>query len=235
MKILIADDEVSLVNFLYRGLCAEGFECSKENTLHNLLDRVKREKPDLLVLDRMFDNDDSVTLLPALKQLSHAPMILLLTALDDTSEKVKGLDKGADDYLCKPFDFDELLARVNALGRRTRALHHDDTKKLRFANLELDLESKLASVTENGHNEELTLTNIEFNLLNYFVESQNKVLTRERILSRVWQSNTDPLTNIVDVYISRLRQKLPSAAGIEIATIRGNGYRLRALNNNNPS
>ncbi|GGF52945.1 response regulator transcription factor [Alteromonas lipolytica] len=235
MKILIADDEVSLVNFLYRGLCAEGFECSKETALHNLPDRVKREKPDLLVLDRMFDNDDSVALLPALKQLSPAPMILLLTALDDTSEKVKGLDKGADDYLCKPFDFDELLARVNALGRRPRAPLDAEAKKLQFANLELDLESRLASITENGRTEELSLTNIEFNLLNYFVESQNKVVTRERILSRVWQSNTDPLTNIVDVYISRLRQKLPKATGIEIATIRGNGYRLKALNNTNPS
>ena len=98
-----------------------------------------------------------------------------------------------------------------------------------FANLQLDLESKLASITRDGNTEELTLTNIEFNLLSYFIESQNKVLTRERILSRVWQSNTDPLTNIVDVYISRLRQKLPPAAGIEIATIRGNGYRLKAL------
>ena len=229
MKILIADDELSLVNFLYRGLTAEGFECIKETALHNLVDLAKREQPDLLVLDRMFGEDDSVEILPALKQLSHGPMVLLLSALDDIVEKVTGLDKGADDYLCKPFDFDELLARVNALGRRHRSQPDKAPRQLSFANLQLDLESKLASITRDGNTEELTLTNIEFNLLSYFIESQNKVLTRERILSRVWQSNTDPLTNIVDVYISRLRQKLPPAAGIEITTIRGNGYRLKAL------
>ena len=229
MKILIADDELSLVNFLYRGLTAEGFECIKETALHNLVDLTKREQPDLLVLDRMFGEDDSVEILPALKQLSHGPMVLLLSALDDIVEKVTGLDKGADDYLCKPFDFDELLARVNALGRRHRSQPDKAPRQLSFANLQLDLESKLASITRDGNTEELTLTNIEFNLLSYFIESQNKVLTRERILSRVWQSNTDPLTNIVDVYISRLRQKLPPAAGIEITTIRGNGYRLKAL------
>ena len=229
MKILIADDELSLVNFLYRGLTAEGFECIKETALHNLVDLTKREQPDLLVLDRMFGEDDSVEILPALKQLSHGPMVLLLSALDDIVERVTGLDKGADDYLCKPFDFDELLARVNALGRRHRAQPEKAPRQLSFANVQLDLESKLASITRDGNAVELTLTNIEFNLLSYFIESQNKVLTRERILSRVWQSNTDPLTNIVDVYISRLRQKLPPAAGIEIATIRGNGYRLKAL------
>ena len=229
MKILIADDELSLVNFLYRGLTAEGFECIKETALHNLVDLAKREQPDLLVLDRMFGEDDSVEILPALKQLSHGPMVLLLSALDDIVEKVTGLDKGADDYLCKPFDFDELLARVNALGRRHRSQPAKAPRQLSFANLQLDLESKLASISQDGKAEELTLTNIEFNLLSYFIESQNKVLTRERILSRVWQSNTDPLTNIVDVYISRLRQKLPPAAGIEITTIRGNGYRLKAL------
>ena len=229
MKILIADDELSLVNFLYRGLTAEGFECIKETALHNLVDLAKREQPDLLVLDRMFGEDDSVEILPALKQLSHGPMVLLLSALDDIVEKVTGLDKGADDYLCKPFDFDELLARVNALGRRHRSQPAKAPRQLSFANLQLDLESKLASISQDGKAEELTLTNIEFNLLSYFIESQNKVLTRERILSRVWQSNTDPLTNIVDVYISRLRQKLPPAAGIEIATIRGNGSRFKAL------
>lgn len=230
MKVLIADDEISLVNFLYRGLTAEGFECIKETSLHNLIDIVKREKPDLLVLDRMFGEDDSVDLLSPLKQLSHAPMVLLLSALDDIGDKVNGLDKGADDYLCKPFDFDELLARMNALGRRQRVQPITQAKQMRFANLVLDLESKLASIIHNENAQELTLTNIEFNLLSYFIESQNKVLTRERILSRVWQSNTDPLTNIVDVYISRLRQKIPPTAGLEITTIRGNGYRLKALN-----
>ena len=148
MKILIADDELSLVNFLYRGLTAEGFECIKETALHNLVDLAKREQPDLLVLDRMFGEDDSVEILPALKQLSHGPMVLLLSALDDIVEKVTGLDKGADDYLCKPFDFDELLARVNALGRRHRSQPDKAPRQLSFANLQLDLESNWPALPE---------------------------------------------------------------------------------------
>ncbi|GEA09206.1 DNA-binding response regulator [Alteromonas sp. KUL42] len=228
MKVLIADDEESLVNFLYRGLCVEGFECTKELQLHNVETHARREQPDVIILDRMFNDEDSINIIERLKRLPHSPMVLLLTALDDVIEKIAGLDKGADDYLCKPFDFDELIARVNALCRRAKSNHETSAKALRCGNIELDLDARIAkSFDENTGFHELSLTNIEFNLLQYLMESQNKLLTRERILSRVWQSNSDPLTNIVDVYISRLRQKMPPQSGIEIVTLRGNGYRLQ--------
>ncbi|MEI8605903.1 response regulator transcription factor [Pseudoalteromonas sp. B160] len=127
----------------------------------------------------------------------------MLTALDEVPERVKGLEMGADDYLCKPFDFDELLARVLALKRRMTAPQQQDQTTLNIGSLALLIQQRIALL--NG--EELALTKIEFELLLYFVENQDKVLSRERILSRVWQTYSEPNTNIIDVYVSRLRKK----------------------------
>lgn len=225
MKIVIADDEKSLLNFLHRGLSAEGFECFKESQFYNVVSVIRREQPEVVILDRMFEDEDSVELLPEIKQLPNAPMILMLTALDEIPERVKGLQSGADDYLCKPFDFDELLARVHALSRRPVTYEDDNPRQLRCAHLLLDLDSRLGAIGEC----ELVLTKIEFELLQYLMENQDKVLSRERILSRVWQTHSDPLTNVVDVYISRLRQKITAASKVEIQTLRGNGYRLKQV------
>ncbi len=221
MKLLIADDEKPLTDFLARGLSAEGYQCVTEHELFNLTARVKQDKPDILILDRMFGQQDSISVLENLKSLPEAPMVLLLTAVDDVRERVQGLKAGADDYLCKPFDFDELLARIIALGRRV-SVSPASTSNLELGGLRLDLESRIVYVC----GQELLLTRLEFQLLQYLVESADKVLSRERIISRVWQSQSDPMTNVVDVYISRLRQKIPEQAGIDIETLRGNGYRL---------
>lgn len=151
-------------------------------------------------------------------------MILLLTALDDVSERVAGLRQGADDYLCKPFDFEELLARVEALSRRTAKPEQSDDTQLLLEPLRIDRSSHLVYC----HEEELQLTRIEYDLLLYLAENHNKVLSRERILNRVWGSQSDPMTNIIDVYISRLRQKIdPPQQSSYIQTLRGHGYRLR--------
>lgn len=220
MKILIADDEAPLLRFLSRGLSAEGYECVEENAFHNLVTRIKQESPSIAVLDRMFGDEDSVELLSTIKAMPNAPMVLLLTAVDEVKERVNGLKLGADDYLCKPFDFDELLARITALSRRANVMVEAPT--LQIGPLKIDEESRIAML----NNEELTLTKLEYDMLYYFAENAEKVLSRERILSRVWRSHSDPLTNVVDVYISRLRQKLSSADDIAIETLRGNGYRL---------
>jgi len=220
MKILIADDERPLLRFISRGLTAEGYECIEEEQLHNLVTRIKQESPAIAVLDRMFGEDDSVELLPTIKAMPNAPMILLLTAVDDVKARVTGLNQGADDYLCKPFDFDELLARITALSRRSPISHIESG--LTVGNLKIDNESRIATLA----GQELTLTKLEYDLLYYFAENADKVLSRERILSRVWRSHSDPLTNVVDVYISRLRQKLASETSLSIQTLRGNGYRL---------
>jgi DNA-binding response OmpR family regulator len=222
MNILIADDEKPLTNFLARGLRAEGYECVIINDLHEVLPYIKKNSPKIVVLDRLFGSEDSLTIIAAIKALPAPPMMLMLTALDDVSERVKGLQAGADDYLCKPFDFDELLARITALRRLLGTSEKSSRNTLSFAGLELLLEERIALLK----GEELSLTKIEYELLLYLIENQKKVLTRERILSRVWQTHSDPNTNIVDVYISRLRRKLDSDQTITIQTLRGTGYRL---------
>ena len=222
MKILLADDEKPLLNFLERGLSAEGYECYTVNQLHDVLPFIKEYSPTIIILDRLFGTEDSLEILGIIKTLPSPPMVLMLTALDEVSERIAGLQEGADDYLCKPFDFDELLARLTALQRRSNQFASERTKQLKAGSLIINIDERIAYL----NNSELKLTKIEFDLLLYLVENQQKVLSRERILSRVWQSHSDPQTNIVDVYISRLRGKLDSDKSITIQTLRGNGYRL---------
>ncbi|MFT6779887.1 MAG: DNA-binding response OmpR family regulator [Paraglaciecola sp.] len=222
MNILLADDEVPLLNFLSRGLKAEGYTCTSLHELHEVLPSIKKNPPQIVILDRLFGAADSLSILESIKTLPNPPMVLMLTALDEVPERVKGLEMGADDYLCKPFDFDELLARVLALKRRMNAPQQTVPPTIRVGNLELALQERIALL--NG--EELALTKIEFELLLYFTENQNKVLSRERILSRVWQTYSDPNTNIIDVYVSRLRKKLEKDPLLVIQTLRGNGYRI---------
>jgi two-component system response regulator PrrA len=226
MNILLADDEKPLLNFLERGLRAEGYECSTLGELHEVLPFINKNTPEIVVLDRLFGSEDSLTIVEAIKALPCPPMILILTALDDVSERVNGLQKGADDYLCKPFDFDELLARIAALRRRAEKPTKTPRQTLGIGALELAMDERIALL--NGV--EVSLTKIEFELLVYLTENQKKVLSRERILSRVWQTKSDPQTNIVDVYISRLRRKLDDDPEITIQTLRGNGYRLGLSN-----
>lgn len=222
MNILIADDELPLLRFLEKGLRSEGYECTSLNHLHEVLPYVKKHAPKIVVLDRLFGAEDSLGILPALKSLPSPPMILMLTALDEINERVKGLQEGADDYLCKPFDFDELLARIIALKRRTSTIAPADQNKLEIGELSIALDERIARLNDL----ELSLTKIEYELLLYLSENKDKVLSRERILSRVWQTYSDPNTNIIDVYISRLRKKLDDDPKIIIQTLRGNGYRL---------
>lgn len=223
MKVLIADDEAPLLNFLQRGLLAEGMEVIAESSLIQLLSSIERAQPHVVVLDRMFGDDDSISLLPHIRKLANPPRVLLLTALDDVADRVSGLREGADDYLCKPFDFDELLARIEALARRQDTATPAQRRRLTVEDLSLDLDERLAYIQSC----ELALTRIEFDLLQYLASNPGKVLSRERILSRVWQSVRDPQTNIVDVYISRLRQRISSSQRLSIETLRGNGYRLQ--------
>lgn len=222
MNILLADDEQPLLNFLSRGLRSEGYECTIINELHEVLPFIKKNSPQIVILDRLFGIQDSLTILEAVKALANPPMVLMLTALDEVPERVKGLEMGADDYLCKPFDFDELLARVLALKRRIAAPQQQNQTTINVGSLVLNTQQRIALLNE----QELPLTKIEFELLLYFVENQDKVLSRERILSRVWQTYNEPNTNIIDVYVSRLRKKIETQPNLAIQTLRGNGYRM---------
>ncbi|WP_100643914.1 response regulator transcription factor [Alteromonas facilis] len=222
MSILVADDEQPLLRFIAKGLRAEGYECVTVNEYDEILEQIANTHPTVVVLDRLFGNRDSVELLTDIKALSPAPMVLMLTALDEVSERVKGLQEGADDYLCKPFDFDELLARIEALYRRSNIDSGADANVVALGTLTINLNERLAHLKGI----ELHLTKLEFDLLYYLVQNTGKVLSRERILTRVWQAYSDPQTNIIDVYISKLRKKLDSENNITIQTLRGNGYRL---------
>ena len=154
MKILIADDEQSLLNFLERGLRAESYECIATNQLHEVSVLAQKNRPSLIILDRLFADDDSIKEIQNIRQKVPHAMLLLLTALDDVSERVAGLKHGADDYLCKPFDFEELLARIEALARRSGMRSENERSALSIGTLRLDRENRLAF----SRNVELNLT-----------------------------------------------------------------------------
>ncbi len=221
MKVLIADDEESLVNFLYRGLCVEGFECTKELQLHNVETHARREQPDVIILDRMFNDEDSINIIERLKRLPHSPMVLLLTALDDVIEKIAGLDKGADDYLCKPFSFDELLARCRALLRRTQSYK---TQTLKVADLEVDTTTR----TVRRAGKEITLSGKEYALLEYLIRNKGVIISETKIVEHVWDMSYDPMTNVVNVYIHHLRKKIDTGFDQKLLhTVRNSGYVIR--------
>lgn len=221
MQVLIIEDEQRVADFLARGLKAEGYFPSVVNDGAEALHAIRTQQPQLVILDRMLPNLDGLSICQLIRAQQLPVRILMLSALGDTAERVRGLTSGADDYLVKPFAFEELLARLNNLANR----QNDQTQRncLRFADIELDLD--LRQVRRAG--ELVSLTARELNLLELLMRNPQKVLSRERILANVWSMNEDPLTNVVDVYIRRLRNKLDKghATGY-VRTLRGTGYYL---------
>ena len=232
INILVVEDEKKLANFLLRGLSNEGYHCDWVGLYAEVLPHIARSDCDVILLDRLMQNQDTLDLVPKIREHKPQVMILMLTALHDIEQKVLGLRAGADDYLGKPFDFDELLARVEALLRRANSDNESASfnHELRQGLLTMQVSAQRVWVAED----EVELTQLEFQVLRYFLNNPNTVLSRERILSKVWGSMSDPLTNIVDVYIRRIRKKLAAAAVKHraeaaesfIETIRGAGYRL---------
>ncbi|WP_290525596.1 response regulator transcription factor [Alcanivorax sp.] len=218
MKILIVEDEERLASFLFRGLKAEGYFCDAATDGEKALQTCLSGDYDLVILDRMLPKKYGMYVLTKIKEKKPETKVLMLTALDDTEDRILGLRSGADDYLGKPFDFEELLARIEALSRRF-SQHAEDL--LKSGDVVMDVDQRL--VWKN--NIVVKMTQMEFDLLRYFLTNQGKVLSREKILSRVWSNSEDPMTNIVDVYIRRIRVKL-NDDGSFIETVRGVGYRV---------
>jgi|TARA_R100000655_G_scaffold80016_1_gene119435 two-component system OmpR family response regulator len=218
MKILIVEDEERLASFLFRGLKAEGYFCDVATDGEKALQACLSGDYELVILDRMLPKKDGMYVLTKIKEKKPETKVLMLTALDDTEDRILGLRSGADDYLGKPFDFEELLARIEALSRRF-SQHAEDL--LKSGDVVMDVDQRL--VWKN--NIVVKMTQMEFDLLRYFLTNQGKVLSREKILSRVWSNSEDPMTNIVDVYIRRIRVKL-NDDGSFIETVRGVGYRI---------
>lgn len=219
MNILIIEDDRRIASFLERGLSAEGYQVSVEQDGRDGLDRVRTDPFDLVILDRMLPYVDGLEVCRVIRE-EHLPvLVLMLTAKDSLEDKIEGLRGGADDYITKPFAFDELLARIVALRRRGTS--HPQQSALRVGGLTLDPESR--RVSKNG--KPITLTVREFELLRYLMINVDRVVSRERLLNGVWEYGFDPGTKIVDVYVRYLRKKIDEEdAPSLIQTVRGIGY-----------
>lgn len=233
MKVLLIEDDPRITEFLQRGLRAEGFQVqvahSGRDGLELAIDAWKDYRdgglPAIIVLDLMLPDMGGQSVCQTLRA-SHVQLpILMLTALSTVEDRVAGLRLGADDYLCKPFDFEELLARIEALGRRGRDAQAVPPQVLKVADLEFD--RRTMKVSRAGR--AISLTARELALLELLMSTPGRLFSRERILANVWGANEDPLTNVVDVYIGRLRAKIDDGQTRSlIHTQRGLGYRLEA-------
>lgn len=224
MRILVVEDNKKLANSLVRGLVQEGYAA---DALHDGLEAERRlamshADYDLVVLDLNLPGKDGVTLCAELRAAGIMTPIIMLTAQDTIPDRITGLDSGADDYLTKPFAFDELLSRIRALARRPREAL---SPELAVGNLVLRPVAQ--EVTIEGRKVELTLK--EFRILEYFMQHEGEVLSRQKIIDHLWDFSFNPLSRVMDVHINNLRNKLEKHdPSITIETIRGIGYRLAA-------
>ncbi|MBA2529002.1 MAG: response regulator transcription factor [Euzebyales bacterium] len=218
-RILIAEDEPRIAAFLQKGLAANGFTTSVAEDGSAALYLARSGEFDLLILDIGLPGMDGFSVLGQLRRGTSPLPVIILTARDGVSDTVAGLEGGADDYVTKPFRFEELLARVRV---RLRGDHAPEETVLRAGTLSLDLRTRRAGV--GGRDVELTAR--EFTLAETLLRHAGQVLSREQLLSHVWGYDYDPGSNVVDVYVGYLRRKLGSE---RIRTVRGMGYRLEAV------
>jgi two-component system copper resistance phosphate regulon response regulator CusR len=227
MKILIVEDDTKTGKYLKQGLSEAGYVVDLGQTGPDGMQLALNEAYDLIVLDVMLPGMDGWQVLQGVRQAGKDVPVLFLSARDEVTDRVKGLELGADDYLVKPFAFSELLARVRTLLRRAGKVKEPDT--LRVADLELDLVRRRA--TRAGKRIELTAK--EFGLLELLLRHQGEVLPRSLIASQVWDMNFDSDTNVIEVAIRRLRSKIDDAFEPKlIQTVRGMGYVLEAPEGN---
>jgi two-component system response regulator MprA len=219
--ILVVDDDPEIVSFLKRGLTYEGYTVDTASDGAEALAKVREREPDLVVLDIMMPGIDGIEVSKRLRQGGSEVPILMLTAKGTVSDRVVGLDSGADDYLVKPFSFDELLARIRALLRRSQPI---EGEVLRF--MDLSLNTVTREVTRAGQAVQLTAQ--EFQLLELFMRHPRQVLKRDLIYEIVWGYDFGGESNVIEVYVRYLRAKLEGAGQARlIHTVRGVGYVLR--------
>lgn len=223
MRILVVDDEPAVRESLASSLAFEDYEIDTAADGLDALDKLDRVKPDLIVLDVLMPRLDGLTTCRRLRVRGETLPVLMLTARDTVGDRVTGLDAGADDYLVKPFELDELLARVRALLRRSRLSTgaDGDGDVLEYGGLSMNTLTR--EVTRNGR--DLDLTRTEYTLLEMFLSHPRQVLTREQILGAVWGFDFEPTSNSLDVYVMYLRRKTGEPRLIH--TVRGVGYVLR--------
>jgi two-component system copper resistance phosphate regulon response regulator CusR len=218
MRFLLVEDEPRVAHFIAKGLREQGYAVDTAQDGEDALYKASISEYDLIILDVMLPRLDGFAVCNELRGMGIKAPILMLTARDSVEDRVRGLDSGADDYLCKPFDFTELLARARALLRRATDLRPET---LQVADLTLNTASH--TVMRGAKN--ITLTAKEYSLLEFFMLREGKIVSRDEIAGHVWDENFDPFSNVIDVYVRRLRKKID--AGYDrplIHTRRGEGY-----------
>lgn len=222
MRILIVEDHPKIAQSLKKGLRQESYAVDIAHDGETGLNEALYEDYDAIILDIMLPERDGLSLLTELRKNRKNTPVLMLTAKDTLPDKIKGLDMGADDYLAKPFEFEELLARLRAILRRPKQ-HLPAT--LRCGDLELDTNTKKVSRAGKG----ISLSSKEFAMLNYFMRNQGIVLSKEQIREHVWDFDADILPNTIEAYIGYLRNKIDQPFNTSlIHTVRGFGYKLEA-------
>lgn len=222
MKILVVEDETRIAGFIRNGLLEKGFAVDVCDNGVDGLHQATTCSYDALVLDIMLPGRDGISVLRELRRAGNNVPVILLTARDGVQDRVEGLNEGADDYVPKPFYMDELVARLHAVARRNAG---GGLSVLAAGGVVLNRLTRDVAVGEK----KVALTAREFNLLEYLMRSPGSVVTRTQILEKVWEYHFDPQTNIVDVYVQRVRARLAEAGAKDvIETVRGVGYRMRA-------
>ncbi len=219
IRVLVVEDEAKIADFLVRGLREEGYAVEHASDGGAAWHALRSGEWDLILLDWWLPGEDGLTLLQRFRQLDRQTPVLFLTARDAVSDRVRGLDAGADDYLSKPFAFEELLARVRALVRRRDAA---ESTTLAYRDVRVDLATQRAD--RGGHT--LHLTAKEQALLVFFLRHTGQVLSRTRIYEHVWDERYDGLSNTLEVHVKELRRKLEAHGSRLIHTLRGRGYLL---------
>ncbi len=219
MRILVVEDNPKMAAAIRQGLRAQGYGVDVSLTGFDAEDLALTEPYDVIVLDRMLPDRDGVDVCRNLRRQGIRTPVLILTALSGTPDKITGLDAGADDYLSKPFEFEEFLARIRALLRRGQAT---EATRLKYGDLELDLIQRTAT----RQNEKIRLSAKEFALLEFLMRNPERVLERTMIAQKVWDMSYEPSSNVIDVYISTLRKKIDRGREQAlIHTVVGMGYR----------
>lgn len=223
MHILLIEDDQSVAEFVEKGFIDKGQIITHAATGTDGLGLAKDEVYDAIIIDRMLPEIDGLSIVKALRDEGDTTPILILSALGEVSDRIDGLKVGADDYLAKPFDFEELYTRIEVLVRR-RDIDSPVTR-LKVADLELDL---LAHEVQRA-GQKLSLQPREFRLLEYLMRNAGQIVTRTMLLENVWDYHFDPQTNVIDVHVSRLRQKIDKDFDKPLLhTVRGSGYVLNA-------
>lgn len=223
MNILLVEDDSRISNFLVKGLSEIGYHITLAESGEIAREMVGLYEFDIILMDIMLPGLDGIQLTQIIRFKKNYTPILVISALNSPDDKIKMLDLGADDYLSKPFHFEELISRIKALTRRNRLSYENESQLISCGNLTIDKD--LHKVTQNGSEIEFSPT--EYKLLNFLLENKNKVLSRTQILHNVWGINFDNNTNLVDVYISYLRNKIDESEHKIIHTIKGTGYLIK--------